>query len=83
MTLIQNAVWGSLSNAEYHKLVNFKTMEKGYFESGLMVTNIYRFRYVNILHFGLGDGVFLRYGPNALPNNSDNIAWKVFMSASF
>lgn len=83
LTLVQNAGWGSLKNPELHKQVNFKTMEKGYFESGLMLTNILRFRYVNILHYGLGGGVFYRYGPNALSSTSDNIAWKIFMSVSF
>jgi hypothetical protein len=83
LTLVQNTGWGSLKNPELHKQVSFKTMERGYFESGLMLTNILRFRYVNILHFGLGGGVFYRYGPNALPDSNDNLAWKIFMSVSF
>lgn len=83
LSLVQNAGWGSLKNPELHKYVSFKTMEKGFFESGLMLTNVLRFRYVDILYYGLGGAVFYRYGPNALPTTSDNIVWKVFMSVSF
>ncbi len=83
LTLVQNSGWGSLQNPSAHQQISFKTLEKGYFESGLMLTNILRIRYVNILHYGLGGGVFYRYGPNALATTSENIAWKLFISVSF
>ncbi len=83
LTLVQNTGWGSLKNPEAHQQIKFKTMEKGYFESGLMLTNILRFRYLNILHYGLGGGVFYRYGPNALASSNNNVAWKLFVTVSF
>ena len=83
LSLIQNTGWGSLRNPEYHQQIDFKTMEKGYFESGLMLTNILRFKYLNILYYGLGGGVFYRYGANALPSSGENISWKFFLSVSF
>ena len=70
LTLVQNTGWGSLKDPTAHQQITFKTMEKGYFESGIMLTNILRFRYVNILHYGLGGGVFYRYGPYAYPHQA-------------
>lgn len=83
LTLVQNIGWGSLKNRALHQQVSFKTMEKGYYETGIMITNILRFRYISLLHFGLGGGVFYRYGPNALSTSSENTVWKLFMSVSF
>ena len=59
---------GSLDNTERHLNRNFKTLEKGYMESGFELNQIYR---------GLGLVAFYRYGPNQLPNLEDNIAVKL------
>ena len=48
-----------------------KTMERGYFESGLVVRGLLNLPLVNI-----GAGVFYRYGPYALPKTIDNFAFK-------
>jgi hypothetical protein len=58
-------------------------MDRGFFESGLMLNNLLRFKYVNILYYGIGAGVFYRYGPNALPAVSDNLAAKIQLTVSF
>jgi hypothetical protein len=50
---------------------------------GLMLNNLLRFKYVNILYYGIGAGVFYRYGPNALPAVSDNLAAKIQLTVSF
>ncbi|MFM9988611.1 DUF5686 family protein [Flavobacterium sp.] len=59
---------GSLDNADRHLYINFKTLEKGYMESGFELNQIYR---------GLGFVAFYRYGPNQLPDFEDNIAIKL------
>ena len=58
-------------------------MEKGYFESGLLLSNLFRFKYVNMIYYGLGVGAFYRYGNYALPTTSDNLAFKLIISVSF
>ena len=63
---------GNLSSAFRHKNLAFNTMEKGYFESGLMLKGLLRSGLANI-----GFGVFYRYGPYALPRIKDNIAYKL------
>jgi hypothetical protein len=69
---------GDLENADRHlngqlEPYGLKTMEKGYFESGIAVKNLYKFK--GILGFGLG--FFYRYGPYALDRFVDNAAFKI------
>ncbi|WP_394759087.1 DUF5686 family protein, partial [Flavobacterium sp.] len=59
---------GSLENANQHLNINYKTLEKGFLESGFELNQIYR---------GLGLVAFYRYGPNQLPSFEDNIAIKL------
>jgi hypothetical protein len=73
LALVSRAAWGSLNNPENHLLIPIKTLEKGFFESGLEINKIYRI---------VGLGVFYRYGPNALPNFYDNFAAKFTLNFS-
>ena len=59
---------GSLDNLDRHLNLSFKTLEKGYMESGFELNQIY---------MGLGFVAFYRYGPNQLPDFEDNIAIKL------
>ena len=59
---------GELKHKERHSEMNFKTLEKGFYESGLEFNQIYK---------GIGFTAFYRYGPNQLPNLQDNIAIKL------
>jgi hypothetical protein len=47
-------------------------MEKGYFESGLLINNLLRFQ---LFRYGLG--VLYRYGPYAFGKTIDNFAFKL------
>lgn len=76
LVLVTNLGWGDMPRAHIHPESNFKTMEKGYFESGLCVKGI-----VNISKAEIGLGVFYRYGHYSLPKTWDNFAWK--LTASF
>jgi len=67
-----NIAFGNLSSPELHQGIDFKTLEKGFFEGGLIVNNLVRFNYLNMGYLGLGIGVFYRYGPNALPTFKEN-----------
>jgi hypothetical protein len=83
LSLVQNIGVGSLQNISFHQGVAIKTMEKGFFESGLVLSNLFRFNYLNLVYYGLGVGTFYRYGNYALPNASDNLAFKLIISISF
>jgi hypothetical protein len=80
LTIHQNAGWGMLSHPEKQQLMAFKTMEKGFYESGLQVDNILKVNYANIAYLGIGVGAFYRYGPYAFNNASDNLALKLSFS---
>jgi hypothetical protein len=72
IALVQNVGFGSLANREPHENIEFRTMEKGYFETGLLINNIIR---VQLFKYGLG--VFYRYGPYAYTKTIDNFAFKL------
>ena len=80
---IQNISYGSLSNASAQKYIQVKAPEKGLFESGLVVKNLYRKSIYSIAYLGFGGGVFYRYGYYALPRPIDNWAFKWGFSISF
>ena len=47
-------------------------VEKGYYESGLVINNIVRYSYLS-----LGAGAFYRYGPYSFEKSSDNLTIKL------
>jgi hypothetical protein len=58
---------GNLQKPEQHVGVDYKTLNEGYFESGIELNQIFK---------GLGLTAFYRYGPNQLPK-FENIAVKL------
>ena len=78
-----NLAFGSLRKPELHQGIDFKTLEKGFFEVGLVVNNILRFNYFNMSYIGLGVGAFYRYGPNALPTFNENKKIQATFTMSF
>ncbi|HEY8937573.1 MAG TPA: DUF5686 family protein [Cyclobacteriaceae bacterium] len=83
LAFVHNMGVGNLRNKKLHHDIEFKTMEKGYFESGLIVTNLIRFNYLDLLYFGLGAGGFYRYGNYSLPSANDNLVAKLVVTLSF
>ena len=77
LSVITNIGWGDMKRAEAYTLKNFKTMEKGYFESGIVVNGLLATPLTKI-----GVGAFYRYGPYSMPNVWDNFAWKWCASIS-
>lgn len=78
-----NLAFGNLQNPTVHQDITFKTLEKGYFEAGLIVENIVRLRYLNVAYIGLGAGMYYRYGPYQNAAFSDNVAWGLKLSMSY
>jgi hypothetical protein len=73
-----NATFGWLKFDENHLNMNYKTMERGYFESGFLINNL-----VNLRIYSLGIGAFYRWGPYSYPLFKDNIALKVSITFPF
>ena len=67
-----NFAIGDLKYPDRHRNVNFNTLEKGYFESGLLLNKI-----INMRMYYLGFGAFYRYGAYSLPKMMDNFAFKL------
>lgn len=72
LVLEHNMGIGNLSNEEQYRDITFKTMEHGYFESGLMLRNIYK---INIMKLGVG--AYYRYGAYTHSKALDNLAVKI------
>lgn len=83
VSLVQNAGIGSLQNPSDHLGIVLKNMNKGFYESGLMLSNLFRVNYLNLVYFGAGAGVFYRYGSYAFPHAAENFAYKLIVSLSF
>ncbi len=70
--------FGSLSFIGSHTGETFKTMEKGFYESGLVINNLF---HLNTTAFGIG--TYYRYGPYKLPKTSNNFTVKLSLGFAF
>ncbi len=77
----QNTGWGTLRNATDHD-IDFKTKEKIYLESGLLINNIIRFKIFNLYYVGFGGGAFYRYGHYGYDKVLDNLALKASITVA-
>ena len=68
LVLVTRMAWGNLQHPERHIGIEYKTLNQGYFESGIELNQIYK---------GFGLTGFYRYGPNQLPRFEDNLAVKL------
>jgi len=68
LVLVTRMAWGNMENPEQHVGPTYKTLDKGFFESGIELNKIFK---------GFGLGGFYRYGPNQLLKFEDNIAVKI------
>lgn len=68
LSLISRFAIGTIDNPEFHQGVEFKSMEKGYLESGFVLNHLFK---------GFGISSFYRYGPYSNDKISDNLAVKL------
>ncbi len=68
LVLGSKVAFGDFSHPENHQGIEFKTMEKGFYESGFELQNIFS---------GFGLSTYYRYGPYQLPKFDQNIAIKL------
>ena len=66
--MVSRAVWGDMQHPEQHIGINYKTLEEGFYESGIELNQIYS---------GFGLSAFYRYGPYQLSSFEDNLAIKL------
>lgn len=71
--IVFNSGVGLCDNRAMHQF-NFKTMEKGYYEAGLLLNNLVE----SIFSFGVG--AFYRMGPYSFPAARDNFAYKFIVT---
>jgi len=69
IVLVNNIYFGDLNKPELHRYFDFNTVEKGYFESGIVLNDLLRSSF-----YGLGAGVFYRYGAYTFPEIKNNFA---------
>ncbi len=68
LVVVSRMAWGNLEKPEQHQGIIYKTLNKGIFESGIELNQIYK---------GFGLTGFYRYGPNQLSKFEDNLAVKL------
>ena len=84
LKLYQAIGFGWLNNPDAHHELPLQDMRKGYFESGVVLSDIIRIPLLNIGYFGLGAGVFVRYGPYMHTGRFlDNVVFKLDLNSSF
>lgn len=76
--LVHNMGFGWLRDPGRHSGIPFKTMEKGFFEAGLVLD-----KFITLSAMGLGVGVFYRYGPYSSPDPGTNFHVKMALSVGF
>ncbi|MCB2208862.1 MAG: DUF5686 and carboxypeptidase regulatory-like domain-containing protein [Bacteroidetes bacterium] len=69
--IVTNITFGTLSNEENHHNIEYNTLEKGYYESGLVIRKL-----LDLQILDLGVGVLYRYGPYGFDQVSKNFAYK-------
>ncbi len=71
IAVASNVVYGKLKNPGLHKLITFQTLEKGFFESGILLNNL-----INIGLANLGFGGYYRYGAYSFDRWQENLSLK-------
>lgn len=78
IAVVFNAGVGKMENPDYHHGIDFRTIEKGYYETGLVVNKI-----INQKLFGYGFAVYYRLGPYAFAKTADNFSYKLALTFNF
>lgn len=66
--LVTRFAWGNMDHKEEHLGLDYNTLERGYYESGLELNEIFK---------GFGISGFYRYGPYQLPHFDKNVSVKL------
>lgn len=80
--VVHNIGWGDLKNPSFH-VIDFKTKERVFLESGLIVNSILRIPIMDMYYIGFGVGGFYRYGYYRNDSFKENSALKLSVNISF
>lgn len=83
LVVSENVGWGELYHINHHKYIDLKSMEKGYFETGIILNNLYLKNFYNTAYLGLGLGAFYKYGAYADAKQINNFAFKLSFSFKY
>jgi hypothetical protein len=72
--LALNAAIGDLQQSSSHSGIDYKTLNQGFYEGGLLINNLLR-----LPGMKLGVGTFYRFGPYAYPETGKNFGYKFTM----
>ncbi len=73
-----NVGFGWLDFSKSNTNIEYNTMEKGYYESGILINNL-----LNLRIYSLGIGGFYRYGPYGFKYGWDNVGAKFTLKFVF
>ncbi|MFA6949960.1 MAG: DUF5686 family protein [Lentimicrobiaceae bacterium] len=68
---------GSLKNPQNHRYAGFSTMEKGYYETGIIINNLLKSSFS-----GIGICSFYRFGPYSKPEEVSNLMLRLTLTYS-
>lgn len=77
LKLVSHAGFGMLDNPGSQFGIAYKTMEKGYYESGMEINSLLKSSI-----FRIGIGGYYRYGPYSLSIPKDNVVFKLTITSS-
>ncbi|MFO8055464.1 MAG: DUF5686 family protein [Bacteroidales bacterium] len=72
LKLRTSVLWGSRGASDYHANISYKSPEKGYFESGLLIDELFKSSFSSV-----GLGFYYRYGPYNQGKLLDDLAVKL------
>lgn len=78
LVFVHNLGFGWLNDPQRHEGIGFKTMEKGFFEAGIVLD-----KFITLNTLGLGAGLFYRYGPYSSSSIGTNFHVKMALSFNF
>jgi hypothetical protein len=82
LKIAYNAAFGTLKNPTAYG-IDFKTANKIFQETGLIISKLYSFPIFNMFSFDCGVGAFYRFGYYKQRDIKDNIALKLQFGISF
>lgn len=83
LIVAQNIGYGDLANVSQHSLIEFSTMERGYYESGIIIDKVLRTKLLKMSYLDLGIGGFYRYGVYGKSTFNENFALRLSLGVSF
>ncbi|MGB0165615.1 MAG: hypothetical protein ACPF8V_02055, partial [Luteibaculum sp.] len=72
LALIHNMGWGENEGGTENPF-SAGDMRKGYHESGVLIDNVLRLKYLDLFYLGFGAGLYYRHGAYELPEFKDNL----------